>query len=109
VIKPLLALNQLESYDIAAKVEGGGLTGKTRETHALALTQILTLCDSTGHVGAVRLGIARCLCALDANARPTLRRLGLLTRDSRVVERKKPGQRKARRKFQWYVQGLGGV
>ncbi|CAM9186554.1 unnamed protein product, partial [Ectocarpus fasciculatus] len=54
-----------------------------------------------GQAGAVRLGVARALEAYDPMLRPVLRSAGLLTRDSRRVERKKPGQKKARKKFQW--------
>jgi ribosomal protein S9 len=54
-----------------------------------------------GQAGAVRLGIAKALEAYDPMLRPLLRSNGLLTRDSRRVERKKPGQKKARKKFQW--------
>ena len=56
---------------------------------------------NTGQVEAIRLAISRALCELDAENRPALKSDGLLTRDSRVVERKKPGQKKARKKFQW--------
>jgi small subunit ribosomal protein S9 len=55
----------------------------------------------TGQAGAIRLGIARALQAYDPKHRPVLKAAGLLMRDSRVVERKKPGQKKARKKFQW--------
>lgn len=55
-----------------------------------------------GQAGAVRLGIARALEAFDpVQYRPPLRLTGMLTRDSRRVERKKPGRKKARRAFQW--------
>ena len=67
-------------YDVKVNVNGGG---------------------NTGQVEAIRLAISRALCELDAENRPALKADGLLTRDSRVVERKKPGQKKARKKFQW--------
>ena len=67
-------------FDVKVNVNGGG---------------------NTGQVEAIRLAISRALCELDAENRPALKSDGLLTRDSRVVERKKPGQKKARKKFQW--------
>ena len=54
-----------------------------------------------GQADAIKLAIARSLCKIDIENRPSLKEVGLLTRDSRVVERKKPGQKKARKKFQW--------
>lgn len=80
IIKPLKITNTLGKYDICARVNGGG---------------------TSGQVEAVRLAIARSLVALDEELRLTLRRAGLLTRDSRMVERKKYGRRKARRRFQF--------
>ena len=77
---PLLLTHQLGKYDVAANVEGGGLTGQA---------------------GAVRLGIARALVVLDAAHRVSLRAAGLLTRDPRMKERKKYGQKGARKRFQW--------
>ena len=77
---PLLLTHQLGKYDVAANVEGGGLTGQA---------------------GAVRLGIARALLQLDATYRTALRGAGLLTRDPRMKERKKYGQKGARKRFQW--------
>ena len=68
------------SYDVTVSVEGGGIKGQAE---------------------AIRLGIARALVDINAENKPTLRKEGLLTRDSRMVERKKPGRRKARRKFQF--------
>ncbi|MGA1196369.1 MAG: 30S ribosomal protein S9, partial [Candidatus Latescibacterota bacterium] len=68
------------SYDITASAKGGGVTGQA---------------------GAVRLGIARSLRALNEDNRKPLRVAGLLTRDPRAVERKKPGQPGARKKFQF--------
>jgi small subunit ribosomal protein S9 len=67
-------------YDVTVNVEGGGIKGQAE---------------------AVRLGIARALVEFTVEVKPTLRKEGLLTRDSRMVERKKPGRRKARRKFQF--------
>ena len=67
------------SYDFHVSVLGGGVSGQS---------------------GAVRLGIARAIVELEPNLRPALRKDGLLTRDPRMVERKKPGQPKARRRFQ---------
>jgi small subunit ribosomal protein S9 len=67
-------------YDVTVNVEGGGVKGQAE---------------------AVRLGIARALVEFNVENKPTLRKEGLLTRDSRMVERKKPGRRKARRKFQF--------
>ena len=77
---PLLLTRQLGKYDVRAQVVGGGLTGQA---------------------DAVRLGIARTLLQLDAANRGPLRAAGLLTRDSREKERKKYGQKGARKKFQW--------
>ncbi len=56
---------------------------------------------NTGQAEAIRLAISRALCELDLENRQLLKTEGFLTRDSRVVERKKPGQKKARKKFQW--------
>jgi small subunit ribosomal protein S9 len=67
-------------FDVKANVDGGGTTGQAE---------------------AIRLAISRALCELDVENRPALKAEGLLTRDARVVERKKPGQKKARKKFQW--------
>lgn len=79
VVVPLAAASVKDAM-ITAKVEGGGV-------HAQA--------------EAVRLGIARALVAQDATNRPRLKTLGFLKRDPRMVERKKPGLRKARRPQQW--------
>jgi small subunit ribosomal protein S9 len=67
-------------YDVTVNVEGGGVKGQAE---------------------AVRLAIARALVQVNVEHKPALRKEGLLTRDSRMVERKKPGRRKARRKFQF--------
>jgi small subunit ribosomal protein S9 len=55
----------------------------------------------TGQADAIRLGLARAIVGKDEETRPTLRKHGLLTRDSRKVERKKPGRPKARKRFQF--------
>ena len=67
-------------YDVKVSVGGGGITGQ---------------------VEAVRLAIARALCEVSEDNRPVLKAEGLMTRDPRMVERKKPGQKKARKKFQF--------
>lgn len=69
-----------DKYDIKVSVDGGGITGQAE---------------------AIRLAIARALCQVDAEHRPSLKADGLLTRDPRMVERKKPGQKKARKRFQF--------
>ncbi|HYG01927.1 MAG TPA: 30S ribosomal protein S9, partial [Chryseosolibacter sp.] len=69
-----------DQYDVTVNVEGGGVKGQAE---------------------AVRLGIARALVEINAEVKPALKKDRLLTRDSRMVERKKPGRRKARRKFQF--------
>jgi len=68
------------NYDVTVNVEGGGVKGQAE---------------------AIRLGIARAMVKINGETRSPLRKEGLLTRDSRMVERKKPGRRKARRKFQF--------
>ncbi len=81
LVKQGLATVKAEgSYDVTVNVEGGGIKGQAE---------------------AVRLGIARALVEFNAENKPALRKEGLLTRDSRMVERKKPGRRKARRRFQF--------
>lgn len=80
VVKPFLATDTMGRYDAFVNVRGGGMTGQA---------------------GAVRLGIARSLVALDEDMRTALRGAGLLTRDPRMVERKKYGQKKARKRFQF--------
>lgn len=80
VHQPLKLTNLLSNFDVSAKVEGGGLTGQA---------------------GAIRLGIARALIETDANLRSALRKAGLLTRDPRRRERKKYGQKGARKRFQY--------
>jgi small subunit ribosomal protein S9 len=81
VVKQSLAVVKVENqYDVTVNVEGGGVKGQAE---------------------AIRLGIARALVEINAEHKPALRKEGLMTRDSRMVERKKPGRRKARRKFQF--------
>ncbi|BBL07400.1 30S ribosomal protein S9 [Alistipes dispar] len=80
VKQPLLATNTAENFDITINLDGGGIKGQAE---------------------AARLGIARALCEIDAEMRPVLKKAGFLTRDPREVERKKPGQPGARRKFQF--------
>ncbi len=80
VMRPFEVTNTLGRYDVRVRVEGGG---------------------PTGQAGAVKLGIARSLVALDEDTRGALRGAGLLTRDPRMVERKKYGQKKARKRFQF--------
>ena len=81
LVKQALAALKLEaSYDVTVNVEGGGITGQAE---------------------AVRLGIARALVEISPENKPTLRKEGFMTRDSRMVERKKPGRRQARRRFQF--------
>ena len=78
VVNEPFAELQLEGrFDVIARIHGGGITGQA---------------------GALRLGVARCLNAVDVEAnRPTLKKAGLLTRDARVIERKKAGLKKARK------------
>ena len=80
VKQPLIVLNQLENYDININLDGGGIHGQAE---------------------AARMGISRALCEIDAENRSILKKNGFLTRDAREVERKKPGQPGARRKFQF--------
>ena len=80
VRQPLVATETVDKFDVVVTVKGGG---------------------TTGQAGAIRHGIARALTTVDADYRPTLKKAGFLTRDSRIVERKKPGLSKARRRFQF--------
>jgi small subunit ribosomal protein S9 len=80
IMKPFKVTDTMGRYDVMIRVNGGG---------------------PVGQAGAVRLGIARSLVAIDEDARTTLRGAGLLTRDPRMVERKKYGQKKARKRFQF--------
>ncbi len=77
---PLDLTGMRESFDVRARCDGGGLAGQA---------------------GALRLGVARALVENDENLRAVMRSAGLLTRDSREVERKKPGQPGARKRFQF--------
>ena len=80
MLKPLEAINSVKTYDIEAKTSGGGLNGQA---------------------GAISLAIARALIELNAENRPALKVDGLLTRDPRMRERKKPGRPGARKRFQF--------
>jgi len=81
VNQPLTLTNTLGQFDLKINVDGGGIKGQAE---------------------AIRLGIARALCKVDAEAyRPILKSNGFMTRDAREVERKKPGQPGARRRFQF--------
>jgi len=80
LMQPFTVLDLEGKFDVKVNVNGGG---------------------NTGQADAIKLAISRALCELDADNRPALKAEGLLTRDPRVVERKKPGQKKARKKFQW--------
>ncbi len=78
--QPFTATDTLGRFDVKANIDGGG---------------------STGQAGALRLAVARALVKMDEQHRRKLRDLGLLTRDARAVERKKPGRPKARKRFQF--------
>ena len=78
--QPLVASNRQGQYDVICRVSGGGLSGQA---------------------GAVRHGLSKALMHYEPDLRPVLKRGGFLTRDSRVVERKKYGRAKARRSFQF--------
>lgn len=80
VKQPLVTTEQNDNFNISINVFGGGLSGQAE---------------------AIRLSIARALVELDQESRPVLKSEGFLTRDSRMVERKKYGRRKARRAFQF--------
>lgn len=80
VQQPFTTLNNGESYDIKVNVRGGGVTGQAQ---------------------AARMAIARALVEYNAENRPALKKEGFLTRDPRMVERKKYGRRKARKRFQF--------
>lgn len=77
---PLKATKTIGDYDVLVNVKGGGITGQA---------------------GAISLGIARALCKADVSLADPLRKEGLLTRDSRMKERKKYGKKGARKSFQW--------
>lgn len=80
VVQPFKVTDTLNKFDVTAKVRGGGITGQA---------------------GAVRLGISRALSSMEQTHKVTLRRNGYLTRDPRAKERKKYGQKGARKRFQW--------
>ncbi|MEQ8216612.1 MAG: 30S ribosomal protein S9 [Arenibacter sp.] len=80
VKQPFTLTNNEENFDVKVNVYGGGITGQAE---------------------AVRLALSRALCEMDAENRLVLKPEGLLTRDPRMVERKKFGQKKARKKFQF--------
>ena len=80
LLRPFEIINQTADYDVRGNVTGGGLTGQ---------------------VGALVHGISKALLQFDENLKPTLKKEKLTTRDSRAVERKKYGHRKARRSFQF--------
>ena len=80
VMQPLLTLDVAEKYDFVVTLDGGGYKGQAE---------------------ALRLGIARALVAVNPEDKAVLRKHGFMTRDPRAVERKKPGQPKARKRFQF--------
>jgi len=80
VARPFSTSKTEGKYDVVVNVHGGGLSGQA---------------------GAISLGISRCLLKAEDGVRESLKREGLLTRDSRMVERKKPGRPKARKRFQF--------
>jgi small subunit ribosomal protein S9 len=80
VVQPLILTNNLGSYDVMIRVLGGGINGQA---------------------GAIRHGITRALMLVDPDLRPSLKKAGFVTRDPRVKERKKYGQRGARARYQF--------
>ena len=80
IMDPLKLTNIENKFDITASINGGGLSGQA---------------------GAMRLGLSRALVLFDLEAKPALRKADCLRRDPRMKERKKPGQKGARKKFQW--------
>ena len=80
IIQPFKLTDNIGKFDLSVNVHGGGITGQ---------------------VEAIRLAISRALCEISDENRPLLKKEGLLTRDPRMVERKKFGQKKARKKFQF--------
>ncbi len=80
VLQPLNLLGVRENFDVKVNLDGGGFSGQAE---------------------ALRLGISRALIKVDPENRPKLKLAGFLTRDGREVERKKPGQPKARKRFQF--------
>jgi small subunit ribosomal protein S9 len=80
VVQPLQLTDNVGKYDIKINVDGGGVTGQAE---------------------AIRLAISKSLCEINPEHRIALKPIGLLKRDDRMVERKKPGQKKARKRFQF--------
>ncbi|MEL6747223.1 MAG: 30S ribosomal protein S9 [Pseudomonadota bacterium] len=80
LLQPMVLVDRVTQYDVVCTVSGGGLSGQA---------------------GAVRHGISKALTLYEPELRPALKKAGMLTRDSRVVERKKYGKAKARRSFQF--------
>jgi small subunit ribosomal protein S9 len=80
VVQPFNLTETLDQFDVKVNVAGGGVNGQAE---------------------AIRLGISRALVEVSADYKPLLKVEGLMTRDPRMVERKKPGQPKARKKFQF--------
>lgn len=80
VEQPMMLTDNVGKFDIKINLDGGGINGQAE---------------------AARLGISRALCEIDAEYRPILKAKGLMRRDPRMVERKKPGQPGARKKFQF--------
>ena len=80
LVQPLVLTETSDKFDVLCTVAGGGVTGQA---------------------GAIRLGIARALCDVNADNRPRLKKEGLLTRDARAKERKKYGMAGARKRFQF--------
>mgnify|MGYP003571970165 FL=1 len=80
VNQPFALTDTIGQYDVKVNVDGGGITGQ---------------------VEAIRLAISRALVEINEEHKPLLKKEGLMTRDPRMVERKKPGQKKARKKFQF--------
>ena len=78
--QPFTLTDNVDHYDLKVNVAGGGITGQAE---------------------AIRLAVSRAFVQIDADNKPTLKAEGLMTRDPRMVERKKPGQKKARKKFQF--------
>jgi small subunit ribosomal protein S9 len=80
VLQPFALTETNDQYDVTVNVQGGGINGQAE---------------------AIRLGISRALVKVSEDLKPALKAEGLMTRDPRMVERKKPGQPKARKKFQF--------
>ncbi|MCR4336796.1 MAG: 30S ribosomal protein S9 [Candidatus Omnitrophica bacterium] len=80
ILEPLKLTHALNKFDVQADVKGGGLSGQA---------------------GAMRLGLSRALVQFEEENKTTLRKASCLTRDPRMKERKKPGQKGARKRFQW--------